>query len=817
MPPTKDTSQIFSSLRVVDLTQGMAGPLITMILADYGAEVIRLEPPGGDPMWEHPAYLLWQRGKTSVALDWDSDTGRSQAQHLLQGADIFIESLRPGEAAALGLDYETAQAANPALIWFSLSAVGQEGPSRNLRAYDGIINAKAGRMRDQVGWQKQRPTYRAVNDLSYHTAMFGVQALVAALRVRQMTGRGQKLEGTLLSGASAPNNNWRLFEGQELPADLYPGELSKEAVARGELVADRHESDPYTAIASQLCTQCKDGRWIMHSHIQQDLFDAWIDAIGFTWIREDPRFKTAPNIADKDDRIALNLLICARMKEKTSVEWRDVYRQHPDCAGEIMQTTQEALRHEQFLANGHIVEIDDPRVGPMKQLGAFAKMSETPARITRPAPLPGGDTAAVLARLPLTRPTIAATGGNPRRPLEGITVIEAAGWLAAPFSGALLADLGARVIKVEPLTGDPYRRMISNENMIRAFQGKENIAVNLKTREGLEIVHELVKRADIFMHNFRPGVPARLGIDYETLKQLKPDLVYVYAGSYGSVGPDSPRAAFNPTMGAFSGNSVYQSGNGNIPKGDQSPDPIAGSGVATGMMLGLAARLLTGKGQYIETSMMNSNLYCNSDDAFSYAGKPERLVPNKDQLGLEATYRLYETAQGWIFLAARFDSEFIALCRELGRDDLAQDKRFVGWSARIAHATALEAELARVFLAHTAQEWEQRLTAGDIGCVRADGPSHVRYLHQDPQPRAIGFMTLTRSREFLAHAPDGRYWRHGPVVRFSATPCEAGKPYDGLGSHTRSVLSELGFDETKIDRLAQQGAIGLHASERVPA
>src|SRR5581483_11775912 len=158
----------------------------------------------------------------------------------------------------------------------------------------------------------------------------------------------------------------------------------------------------------------------------------------------------------------------------------------------------------------------------------------------------------------------------------------------------------------------------------------------------------------------RPGVPERLKIDYATLKAIKPDLVYVYASAYGSVGPDRYRAAFNPTMGAFSGNSVFQSGEGNIPKGDQSPDPIAGSGVATGVMLGLAARVLTGKGQYVETSMMNSNIYCNSDDAFDYAGKPPRRVPEKAQLGLEATYRLYEAARGWVFLAVQFDAEFSA-------------------------------------------------------------------------------------------------------------------------------------------------------------
>ncbi len=395
-------------------------------------------------------------------------------------------------------------------------------------------------------------------------------------------------------------------------------------------------------------------------------------------------------------------------------------------------------------------------------------------------------------------------------------MLECAGWLAAPFAGALLADLGATVIKVEPLHGDPYRRMPTNENMIRAFQGKQNIGLNLKSEEGLAIFYDLVRRADIVMHNYRPGVPERLKIDYATLKGIKPDIVYVYAGSYGSTGPDRQRAAFNPTMGAFSGNSVFQSGEGNRPKGDQSPDPIAGSGVGTGMMLGLAARLLTGKGQYIETSMMNSNVYCNSDDAFDYAGKPPRRAPDKAQLGLEATYRLYEAAAGWVCIDAQFDAEFAALAKALGREDMTADVRFASWQARIANSRALEAELDSIFHSRTADEWEAMLLPQGIACVRADKASHVRFLHSDPQPAAMGFMIMTQSAEFADQAPDGRYWRHAPVVKFSNTPCEPGKPYEGPATHTREVLHGLGFDDDALERLAERKVIALHAEAVVP-
>jgi crotonobetainyl-CoA:carnitine CoA-transferase CaiB-like acyl-CoA transferase len=810
-------TKIFEGIRVIDLTQNMAGPLATMILADYGAEVIRLEPPGGDPMWEHPAYLMWQRGKKSVALDWEQETGWDNARSLIGGADIFIESLPRGEAGRLGLGYDDLAAKNPALIYIALSAFGEDGPLRDLKADDGIINAVSGRMRDQVGWQRGRPTFRAVNDVSYHTAMFMLQALVAALRVRKMTGRGQKLEASLLTGVTAPNNAWRRFEGQTLPPDRYANEAPKDAVMRGELVADRHESDPNTTVASQICAECKDGRWIMHSHVQQDLFDAWIDAIGLSWIRDDPRYRDAPKITNNEDRIALNHIIFARMKEKTSLEWRDIYRKNPDCAGEIMQTTQELIRHEQFLANGHLIELDDPRVGRIKQLGRFAKMSETPAEILRPAPLPGEHTQDILAAPPRPAPKIAPTGGDPKHPLEGITVLEVAGWLAAPFSGALLADLGARVIKVEPLYGDPYRAMFTNENMIRAFQGKENLALNLKSLEGQVIFHALVKKADILMHNYRPGVPERIGLDYETLRAINPDLVYVYAGSYGSVGPDSLRAAFNPTMGALCGNSVFQSGEGNIPKGDQSPDPIAGSGVATGMMLGLAARVLTGKAQAVETSMMNSIAYCNADDAFDYAGKPPRRAPGREQLGLEAMYRLYETADGWVFLTAQFDAGFQRLCKAIERVELLEDARYKNWPDRIRHSAALSTALEPVFKSRDTQAWVSLLTAADVGCVRADGPSHVRFLHESEHSKATGFMTETSSPAFAQLAPGGRYWRHAPLVKFSATACVPGLPYLGLGSHTMAVLLELGYSEAEIAKLVEAKIVSVNKDEMARA
>jgi crotonobetainyl-CoA:carnitine CoA-transferase CaiB-like acyl-CoA transferase len=802
-------TQALEGIRVLDFTQGMAGSLATMIMADFGAEVIRVEPAGGDPMWAHPAYLLWQRGKKSVEIDVTSAAGQAQARRLIEGADCLIESLRPGVMDSYGLGYEAASAVNPALVYVSISAFGQSGPYRNLRASDGLVNAKTGRMRDQVGWQPMRPNYRAVNDTSYHAGMFALQGLLAALRVAWLTGRGQWVRTSLLNGVTAPNNPWRKFAGVDLPPDRYPAEADPAAVLRGELVMDRREADPYTAIPTQLCTECQDGRWIMHAHTQYNLFRSWIETIGFGWIWDDPRYQGAPSRYPTDqDRIDLNLMIVARMKEKPAAEWIEVYRGNPNCSGEIMQTTQEALRHPQFLHNGHVVHIDDPRVGRMAQVGALAQMSQTPARIQTPAPYPGQHTAEVRSSQQRQRRPVTPAGQAPRRPLEGITMIEVATWLASPFSSALLADLGARVIKVEPLSGDPFRALVTNENAIRVIQGKQSIAVDLKSADGREILNKLLASADILMHNMRPGAPKRIGLDYDTVREIKPDIVYVYAGSYGSTGPDAARAAFNPTMGAFSGNSVFQSGAGNIPIGDQSPDPIAGSGVATAIMLGLAARLNTGKGQYIETTMINSNVYCNSDDAFSYDGKPPRRVPDKDQLGLEATYRLYQTSDGWVFLSATTDAEFRLLCQAIQRSELHTDEQFGDGDARYRNRQVLGEILESVFKKRTAHEWEYCLTAADVGCVQADATGHRRFLHENEHAKAVQLMVPTQHWLYGNYAPDGRYFRHRPAVDFSQTPCEQGLPFVVAGEHTRQIMTELGYDAETIDSLRDASVVG---------
>jgi crotonobetainyl-CoA:carnitine CoA-transferase CaiB-like acyl-CoA transferase len=418
-------------------------------------------------------------------------------------------------------------------------------------------------------------------------------------------------------------------------------------------------------------------------------------------------------------------------------------------------------------------------------------------------------------------------------PLDGITIVECAYYYATPFATALLAELGARIIKIEPPYGDPYRLLarsstgdaltnLGQNNMVRAMQGKESIALNLKDERGKEILRRLVENADVFVHSFRPGVPESLGIDYETLRAINPKIVYQYASSYGSIGPYARQPAIDPVIAAFTGQTAHQSGEGNPPLRENGADPVAAAGHAAAMVLGLFARHRTGESQHVESAMILSNLYLNCEDALSYEGKPPRTPVDRAQLGTGATHRLYETARVdsdatlapyqnpdpcWVSLAAVHDEEFARLCEVAERQDVARDPRFATSAARAEHRAALEAELEQVFRTRSALEWETSLNAAGVGCVRADAMSHFAFLYKDAQAQAIDMMVRTEHASF-----GGAYWRYAPVLRFSETPSQV-RPYCDLGEHTQAILRELGYDDTEMRDLKDDNVVTWPAED----
>ena len=325
-----------------------------------------------------------------------------------------------------------------------------------------------------------------------------------------------------------------------------------------------------------------------------------------------------------------------------------------------------------------------------------------------------------------------------------------------------------------------------------------------KSAAGREILHRLVGRADAFVHNFRPGVPERLEMDYETLRKIKPDLVYLYAASYGSRGPQSHRPAFHSMPNALTGGGVVQAGKDNAPVDDSYPDPCAGIGVGTALAMGILARQRWGTGQYLETSMLASNGYVHSNDLVQFSGVPPRLIPDHGQHGPMALYRLYRCAEGWIFLAAVQDDEWVRLAAQLGRDDWLGDPRFASSAARRQNDDALVAEIEPILATAPAAQWERALEAAGVPAACVPESTFEEFLAAEG---------LLRPEDHLALGP---YWRLPPKVRFSESANRI-KPGSAVGEHSNSILGELGYTEAERSALQAQGVVLQFVPDRPDA
>ena len=343
------------------------------------------------------------------------------------------------------------------------------------------------------------------------------------------------------------------------------------------------------------------------------------------------------------------------------------------------------------------------------------------------------------------------------------------------------------------MDGDPFRR--TKVEFAQVSHGKESISIDLKRPEARDVVDRLLSKSDVFVHSFRPGVPERLGLGYERVRELNPTLLYVYAASYGSKGPQSSRPAFHSTPNALVGAGIVQAGRGNPPVDDSYPDPCAGLGLAAGIAIGLHAREQMGVGQYLETTMLTSSGYVHSDMVVQYAGRPDVLVPDKGQHGLHALYRLYPCADGWIFVAAVQQKEWLALASAVGHPEWLSDDRYATRESRLDNDRSLADALVQIFGTQSATEWQEHLLAQGVPATRADEQTFEEFLVANIPHRP------------MTHPDFGDYWRRPPAIRIDV--CEpvnvSGAPR--LGEHTLALLAELGYDEEERRSLVDNGVV----------
>ena len=805
-------TQLLEDITVLDFTQGMAGSVATMVMSDFGANVIKIEPPGGDPYRAVAAAPVWHRGKKSVVLDLGEEKGRRSSQRLAGSADIVVESFLPGDAKAKGVDYDTLSALNPRLVYTSITAFGDSGPYARYRPYESLVSAKSGRYMAFAGQNdREGPNYGAVQVASHAAAMAAVRGTVASLMIRDRTGRGQRVETNLLRAITYYDllqfAVWQMMINRPEEFDFDP-----------TVVASRPTPIQYLPVRT------KDGRWIQLANLMERLFVAEVKAIGLGHLLEQPRYAAAPHL-DDDPREEMREFILERMQERTMEEWMDFFiNVEGDVAAEPFMTSVEALDHSQVVYNGLVQDVEDPVVGDTRQIGPLFRMDATPPSIQGPAPLPGQHTDEVLSGVsssPESTPVVEGEGGDfPAHPLSGFTVLDLSTVIAGPVSGSLLAEMGARVIRIETLGGDWMRNTFNGLATNRTMAGTQGLSIDLKSKEGREVLNRLLPKADAVLHNMRPGAPERVGIGIEQVRKLNPDAVYVYLGGYGSSGPHSHRPSMHPIGGAVGGGVMAQIGSAGIPDSDSAlsmeevkavsrrlgranevnPDPNTAMVTATAVVMALYARQRFGMPQYVETTMIGSNAYVNADHFFDYEGRLPRATQDAGGYGLNALHRLYEASDGWVFLDCSFEDEWGRMCEALGRPDLLSDPRFADADSRKANDDALIAELAAEFSRKHALEWESLMTSADVGCVQTEDRGMYHFFSEDPHVEENGL------RVDVEHARFGPMWRYAPILDFSHTSCVAGA---GIlrGQHTIPILKELGYAESEIHEMRAKKAL----------
>ncbi len=812
-----DDGTALNGLRVVDFSNQRTGAQVSQTLADFGADVVLVEPPGGLALRGDAAWPLWGRGKRAIQLDLKDAGDLAVAQRLAEGADVVLETFRPGVAERFGLDHATLSAGNPRLIHASITGFGRNGPLAGLQGYEHIVQAKLG-VFNAVEHMTHRPgpAFASTAFASYPATQLCLQAILAALYERETSGVGQKVETTLAQGLSVYDTfNWF---SRVLAKKHGDGFTQKPRVEDGV---------PTGGLSFRLLVaMTKDGKWLQFSQTSPRLFRAMMQLFELDWMFDDPMWEMVPDFDELEKRREYWERLLTVVNSRTRDEWLAAFRAHPDVWGETMSRGAELLDHPQMLWNQMVHERDDPVLGQVRMPGPIVRLSKTPARLDRPPPKLGEHDARIRAEGPAKPPHAAPAAPGREPPLKGVTVIELGTYYAAPFGATLLAEMGARVIKLEQIDGDPHRNMLPFPELagIKVLQGKQCVAVDLATDAGREIAHKIIAGGDIVLQSFRAGAAERLGLDEATLRKVNPDLIYQSSPGYGEDGPYGRCPAFAPTICAAAGQ-AHRNAPWLIPEGAKltleeikdaslrigaassgggNADGLSACTAATAMLLGLYARARGCGGQKGLTSMISSAGHALSEVMVTYQGRPEIPTVDEGLYGFSALYRLYLAADDWIFLAAPDDRAWEKLTAVLpGGAALAADPRFATAAGRSAADAALAAALAAIFARQSAAHWEQSLRAADIACVQvAPAPMEANYMDEGNVGRQCGFVT-TGSHPILEDVD-----RLTPLVSFSRSATVAGDA-GMIGQDTESVLRDFGYGDGDIRAMAGQGLILL--------
>ena len=755
-------------VRIVEFGQYIPGPLLGMLLAGQGADVIKVERPGGDPARSEPAFATWNRGKRSVELDLKTADGLKQAHDLINWADVLIENFRPGVADRLGIGYDAAKD-NPGLIYCSLPGFGEDSPHRHERGWEHIVGAATGAHQGVAGMDE--PLFLPLPSASSFAAVIGSVSVAMALNARHRTGRGQRIEVSLHSAMFAAMGRHLSNFHDINPPDLF--------------------TLPRNVMSHQY--QCADGRYVQNHGMYQRFASQFLQAAGRPeWI-EDLEDLYGAEVSRETiemwrERVE-NLF-----REKTAEEWEDAIAE-TGGACTTCKTVDEWLVHEHAIAGGMVVEVDDAKYGQMKQPGAPVRLRGTPGPAPVRAPKLGEHTVSALSEIRVDGPRQAPpVRESVMSALQGVRVLDLCIVLAGPTCGRTLGEFGADVIKID----DPSRPYDYAGNL-DVNRGKRSIQIDLKKEEGRQVFWKLLETADVVVTNNRKGSLERLGLGYDEVRKRRPDVIYASLNTFGHDGPWAERPGWEQLAQATTGIQVRRGGRDAAPQ--LLPYPM--NDYATGLLgaysvaLALHERQRSGRGQSVDGGLALTACLLQSPYFLDYEGcqrsEPEGLAVR----GFSALSRLYRAADGWIYLHCPDDawndlvslSEFAHLSSEVRYGDVQSRER---------NDESLASEIAAIVSAEPRQRW--------IECFARTGVSVIENIaipdfHTDPHVRKAGLIV---GRE---HPGMGMADHLGVVPRLSGTPARVGRPTPVLGAETDEILLEAGYSAVEIASLKAARAV----------
>ncbi|MBX6389567.1 MAG: CoA transferase, partial [Frankia sp.] len=752
---------VLDGIRIVDLSWGLAGPVATQMLASAGADVIKVEPPSGDPMRRlYPAaFATWNRDKRSVVLDLDDP----RLADLLATADVLVHSLRPSTARRHGLDDETLAARYPRLVVCGITGYPRGHADAERPGYDLLVQARAGLMDVQVGWREGPIVWRFFAP-SWGAAYLAATGVAARLYHR---ARGDKASADGHGGRGGPAHT-SLAQGLHLILNL--------AWCQAENpTPSLLEGQPGTLVLPQVALyRCRDGAWIQILN-PADRVDLSVMPLMKEAIAELGR-EGEPFSAD---------LMRAALARRDSAGWVAQVRAL-DVAVDIVAPIGEILRNPDVAANGFAVRVDDAEFGPTLQ-AAPPFRGDQGFRAARPAPRLGEHNdlltglPAAPARAPASQASASPTAGG-GHPLAGLRVVDFGAFLAGPLATMVLADLGADVVTVEPVTGDPVRGW-RDVFFVASNRGKRGVALDIAFPSARPAIERLIRWADVVHHNIRAKTAVRLRLDRDTVNELNPRAVYGHVSAYGLHGPMADAPGFDSIFQSMAGWQLANAGEGNPPLFVHLGyiDILTAMSSAVATLLALYHRERTGEVTASEAALLSTAVFTTSETMLRLETDTLTPVPVLDsqQTGLAPGYRIYQTSDGWVAVVALDADALGVVCRVVGAESVED------LAARVAERGS--------------EELAAALTAAGIA---AEVVRELRYFSvwEDEEELRTRMVVSYPQADWGEMRQFGAYWDFGDLDLRLDRACPA------VGQHTAEVLAELGLTAEEIEALLAAGA-----------